>query len=90
MELVARQGNRRLNALPVDFPLMDSQGLSIEKDRRRLPSRRKSEYRPVNSKPIPSTKTRLSTNRLVFMLLIVAINAAFALLVYTLIMPGNN
>ena len=90
MELVARQGNRRCNGLPVDFPLTDSQGLFVENDRRRLPSRRKSEYRPVNSKPMPSRKTRVSTNRLIFILLIVAMNAAFALLVYTLFVPINN
>ena len=43
MNLIIRQrGSRRLD-LPVEFPLMDSQGLFVIKDRRRLPDRRKAE-----------------------------------------------
>lgn len=41
--IVRQRGSRRLN-LPVEFPLTDSQGLSVVKDRRRLPDRRKAEH----------------------------------------------
>lgn len=42
--LVVRQrGNRRLD-LPVEFPLTDSQGVILIRDRRRLPDRRKEKF----------------------------------------------
>ena len=41
MTMVVRQkGDRRFN-LPVEFPLVDSQGLFVIKDRRQLSERRK-------------------------------------------------
>jgi len=44
MKLVIREkGNRRLG-MPADFPLIDSQGSYVIKDRRRLSDRRKAEY----------------------------------------------
>jgi len=44
MRLVVRQkGSRRLG-LPVEFPLMDNQGLCVIYDRRREPDRRKSKH----------------------------------------------
>jgi len=38
--VVKRKGGRRLD-LPVEFPLMDSQGVFVIKDRRQLTDRRK-------------------------------------------------
>jgi hypothetical protein len=41
--IVRQKGNRRWN-LPYEFPLMDSQGILVMRDRRRLPDRRKAAY----------------------------------------------
>ena len=41
MNLIIRQGGSRRVGLPVEFPLTDSRGLFVVKDRRRLPNRRK-------------------------------------------------
>ena len=41
--IVRQRGSRRFD-LPVEFPLTDSQGLFVVKDRRRLPDRRKAEH----------------------------------------------
>ena len=38
--IVRKKGSRRMG-LPVEFPLMDNQGIIVAKDRRRLPDRRK-------------------------------------------------
>ena len=58
MNLIIRQrGSRRLD-LPVEFPLMDSQGLFVIKDRRRLPDRRKAEYGIDDLKVILSKMAR--------------------------------
>jgi len=40
---VRQKGNRRWN-LPYEFPLVDSQGILVMRDRRRLPDRRKAAY----------------------------------------------
>ena len=46
MTMVVRQkGDRRFN-LPVEFPLMDSQGVFVIKDRRLLSDRRKANDNP--------------------------------------------
>jgi len=42
--LIARQTNSRRFDRAVEFPLTDSQGLFVVKDRRRLPDRRKAEH----------------------------------------------
>jgi len=44
MNLIIRQRGGRRSCLPVDFPLKDSQGLSVVRDRRRLSDRRKAEH----------------------------------------------
>lgn len=41
MILIERQKGSRRIGLPVDFPLTDSQGISVIRERRRLPDRRK-------------------------------------------------
>ena len=38
--IVRKKGSRRMG-LPVEFPLVDNQGVIVAKDRRRLPDRRK-------------------------------------------------
>ena len=43
--VVRQKGDRRFN-LPVEFPLRDSQGLFVIKDRRQLTDRRKAKYDP--------------------------------------------
>jgi hypothetical protein len=43
--IVRQKGDRRFN-LPVEFPLMDSQGLFVIKDRRQLTDRRKAKDDP--------------------------------------------
>ena len=43
MDLIIRQRGSRRSDLPVGFPLTDSQGLFVVKDRRRLSDRRKAE-----------------------------------------------
>ena len=43
--IVRQKGDRRFN-LPVEFPLMDSQGLFVIKDRRQLTDRRKAKADP--------------------------------------------
>ena len=61
MNLIIRQrGSRRLD-LPVEFPLMDSQGLFVIKDRRRLTDRRKAECGIDDLKVILSKMARNQT-----------------------------
>ena len=82
MELVARQAADRRDDTPVEFPLTDSQGLLVDKYRRRHPDRRRMGYGSV---PLRAAlyKTKGSIrNRLIAISLIVGINAAFILLVY--------
>ena len=43
--IIRQKGDRRFN-LPVEFPLMDSQGLFVIKDRRQLTDRRKAKADP--------------------------------------------
>ena len=44
VRLVVRQRGSRRFELPVEFPLTDNQGLSVIRDRRRVPDRRKSKH----------------------------------------------
>jgi hypothetical protein len=41
MELVARQADDRRDGSPVEYPLTDSRGLLVDKDRRRYSDRRR-------------------------------------------------
>jgi hypothetical protein len=41
MKLVIRQKGSRRTGLPVEFPLMDSEGVPVLQDRRKIPDRRK-------------------------------------------------
>ena len=43
--IIRQKGDRRFN-LPVEFPLMDSQGVFVIKDRRQLSDRRKAKDNP--------------------------------------------
>jgi hypothetical protein len=44
MNMIIRQKGGRRFDLPAEFPLEDSQGVSVIQDRRRLPDRRKEKY----------------------------------------------
>jgi hypothetical protein len=44
MKLVVREKRSRRMELPAGFPLIDSQGLLVARDRRQLPDRRKQQY----------------------------------------------
>lgn len=44
MKLVVRDKGSRRMGLPVDFPLRDSQGILVNRDRRQLQDRRKQLY----------------------------------------------
>ena len=44
MNMIIRQKGGRRFGLPAEFPLEDSQGVSVIQDRRRLPDRRKEKY----------------------------------------------
>jgi len=41
--IIRQKGGRRFD-LPVEFPLVDRQGVSVLHDRRRLPDRRKAKF----------------------------------------------
>jgi hypothetical protein len=56
--LIVRQRGRRRSDLPVDFPLTDSQGLFVVKDRRRLSDRRKAEHGIYDQKALLSKLAR--------------------------------
>ena len=83
--LVIRQKAGHRWRLPADYPLMDSQGISVIQDRRRLPDRRKVEY------GIDDLKVMLSkVNSLTIVSLVMAINVAFVLMAYALIEAIQN
>ena len=83
--LVIRQKAGRRWGLVADYPLMDSQGISVIQDRRRLPDRRKVEY------GIDDLKVMLQKmNSLTIVSLVMAINAAFVLMAYALIVTIQN
>ena len=90
MELVARQGNSRRDGLSVEFPLTDSQGLFVDKDRRRFPDRRKLRYGTVPLRAVLYKTKGSSWSRLIAISLIVGVNAAFLLLVYAVSVAFQN
>ena len=83
-DLVARRKGSLRGELPVEFPLTDDHGVFVIKDRRRKPDPRKTDRAMIRMKAIPQKK-RGSMNRLIFISLIAAIDIAFILLVYALI-----
>jgi len=90
MDLIARQEGRRRDGLSFEFPLTDSQGIFVDKDRRRLPDRRKSGYGVVDLKAALAKASGRRVNRLISISLIVAINVAFVLMAYALIVAIQN
>ena len=52
MPLIIRQKGGRRFDMPVEFPLEDSQGISVIQDRRRLPDRRKAKFELEDMKVI--------------------------------------
>ncbi len=99
MMLVERQSGSRRRGNPVEFPLMDSQGVLVTEDRRRLPSRRKAGCdidvidvmlfkKGVGVTGRKGTITR--RKRLTAIALIVAINAVFILVAYWLFVTATN
>ena len=57
MNLIVRQKGGRRFGLPVEFPLEDSQGISVIQDRRRLPDRRKAKFELEDMKVISAKMT---------------------------------
>ena len=57
MNLTVRQKGSRRFDLPVEFPLMDSQGVFVIKDRRQLTDRRKVKDDPDDMKVMLSEMT---------------------------------
>lgn len=90
MELVVRQAEDRRNDSPVDFPLTDSQGLLVEKDRRRYPDRRRIGYGRLPLRAALYKTKGSSRNRLIAISLIVVINAAFFMLLYAVSVAFQN
>jgi hypothetical protein len=83
--LVIRQNAGRRWRLAADYPLTDIQGISVIQDRRRLPDRRKAEY------SVDDLKVMLSkVNSLTIVSLVMAINVAFVLMAYALIVAIQN
>ena len=80
MMLVIRQKAGRRWRLAADYPLTDNQGISVIQDRRRLPDRRKAEYSIDNLKVM-----LLKVNSLTIVSLVIAVNVAFVLMAYALI-----
>ena len=86
MELVARQSEDRRHDMPVEFPLTDSQGLLVEKDRRRYPDRRRIGYGNIPLRAALYKSNGGIRNRLIAISIIVVINALFLMLLYAVIM----
>ena len=87
MELVARQAGSRREDSPVEFPLTDRQGILVDRDRRQ---HRRIGYGHVPLRAALYKKRGRIRNRLIFISLIVATNAAFILLAYALIVAIQN
>ena len=90
MELVTRQSQDRRHDLPVEFPLTDSQGLLVEKDRRRYPDRRRAGYGHVPLRAAFYKTNGGIRNRLIAISIIVVTNALFLLLLYAVITAFQN
>ena len=85
MILIERQKGSRRFDMPVEFPLEDNQRVIVIQDRRRLPDRRKAEHGNDDQKIILS-----KMNSLTIVSLIIAINTAFALMAYALMVAMQN
>ena len=85
MVLIERQKGSRRFDIPVEFPLEVSQRVIVIQDRRRLPDRRKAEHSNDDQKVILS-----KMNSLTIVSLIIALNTAFALMVYVLLVAMQN
>jgi len=79
-----QKGSRRID-ISVEFPLEDSQRVIVIQDRRQLSDRRKAEHSNDNQKVILS-----KMNSLTIVSLIIALNTAFALMVYVLLVAMQN
>ena len=79
-----QKGSRRFD-MPAEFPLEDSQRIIVIQDRRRLPDRRKAEHSHNDLKAMLS-----KMNSLTIVSLVLAINAAFALMAYALMVAIQN
>ena len=79
-----QKGSRRFD-ISVEFPLEDSQRVIVIQDRRRLPDRRKAEHSNDDQKVILS-----KMNSLTIVSLIIALNTAFVLMVYVLLVAMQN
>ena len=85
MNIIARQKDRRRSDIPVRFPLEGRQGVVVMQDRRRLSDRRKEKYGIDDLKVILS-----KMNSLTIVSLIIALNTAFVLMVYVLLVVMQN
>ena len=90
MDLAARQKDSHRDGLPVEFPLKDSQGLFVIKDRRRVLGRQKAEQDYNDLKVILLKKRVATMKRLIFISLIVGINVIVIFIVYALIVAIKN
>jgi hypothetical protein len=85
MILIERQKGSRRFDMPIEFPLEDSQRVTVIQDRRRLPDRRNAEQGNDDLKVIPA-----KMNSLTIVSLIIAINTAFVLITYALMVAIQN
>ena len=86
MPLTERQKESRRSDMLTEFPLEDGQGVIVIQNRRQLPDRRKAELSIDDLKVMLSETEGVTKNKLIFVSLIMAINTAFILMVYALIM----
>jgi len=87
MYLAERKNETRRDRPPVEFPLTDSQGVYVEKDRRRLHDRRDPENNIDDYlKTEAPTNGRHTVLAVFIVFLLMAMNVAFVLMVYALIM----
>jgi len=88
---VERKNEALLDHPPVEFPLTDSQGIYVEKDRRHLHDRRDPEHHTDDCLKAEAPISGRHTVRAVFFVsLLVAINVAFVLMVYALIASSRD
>lgn len=91
MYLVERQNETRRDLPPVEFPLTDSQGVYVEKDRRRLPDMRGPEHNIDDYLKTEAPIIGRRTVRAVFFIsLLLAMNVALVLMVYAFIVSIQN
>ena len=86
MYLVEQQDDARRGRTPVEFPLTDSHGVYVERDRRRLPDRRAPEHIIDDYLKTEAPITwRRAVRAVIAVALLIAMNAAFVLMVYALV-----